>query len=203
MSKNNYDFIILGGGGTGLAAAMYSARLNLKTLVLGFSHGTELPVGGVITTTIIVENYPGFIKLTGQELAKKLADHAKSYDLVTIKEEKVVDIKKIDGGFSVKTEKNVYEGKTILFATGTKWRKLSEEVKGSKEFVYNRKEKIKRAFFIIFSAYATLVAAMIPLWFAGAGLLRGFAVTTIIGITAGVFITRPAYASVIERLLRD
>ena len=134
MSKNNYDFIILGGGGTGLAAAMYSARLNLKTLVLGFSHGTELPVGGVITTTIIVENYPGFIKLTGQELAKKLADHAKSYDLVSIKEEKVVDIKKIGGGFSVKTEKNVYEGKTILFATGTKWRKLSEEVKGSKEF---------------------------------------------------------------------
>ena len=78
-----------------------------------------------------------------------------------------------------------------------------ELLKGSKEFVYNRKEKIKRAFFIIFSAYATLVAAMIPLWFAGAGLLRGFAVTTIIGITAGVFITRPAYASVIERLLRD
>ncbi|MBI2498722.1 protein translocase subunit SecD [Candidatus Woesearchaeota archaeon] len=78
-----------------------------------------------------------------------------------------------------------------------------ELLKGSKEFVYNWKEKTKRAFFIIFSAYATLVAAMIPLWFAGAGLLRGFAVTTIIGITAGVFITRPAYASIIERLLRE
>ena len=78
-----------------------------------------------------------------------------------------------------------------------------ELLKGSKDMVYNWKEKIKRAFFIIFSAYATLVAAMLPLWFAGAGLLRGFAVTTIIGITAGVFITRPAYASIIERLLRD
>ena len=53
-----YDFVILGGGGTGLAAAMYGARLKLKTLVLGHSHGTELPIGGVITTTHLVENYP-------------------------------------------------------------------------------------------------------------------------------------------------
>ena len=60
-----YDFIIIGAGGTGLAAAMYGARLGLKNLCLGYSHGTELPVGGVITTTNVVENYPGFIKLTG------------------------------------------------------------------------------------------------------------------------------------------
>jgi thioredoxin reductase (NADPH) len=132
MSKNNYDFIILGGGGTGLAAAMYAARLNLKTLVLGASHGTEAPIGGVITTTIIVENYPGFVKLTGQELAKKLADHAQSYDLVTIKEEKAEDVEKIKTGFSVKTDKGTYHGKTIIFATGTKWRKL--DIPGSKEF---------------------------------------------------------------------
>lgn len=78
-----------------------------------------------------------------------------------------------------------------------------ELLKGSKEMIYNWKERIKRAFFIIFSAYAVTVVAMIPLWFAGAGLLRGFAVTTIIGVTAGVFITRPAYASIIERLLRE
>ena len=65
-----YDFIVLGGGGTGLAAAMYAARLEMKTLVLGHSHGTELPIGGVITTTHLVENYPGFIRLSGHELAK-------------------------------------------------------------------------------------------------------------------------------------
>ena len=84
-----YDFIIIGAGGTGLAAAMYGARLGLKNLCLGYSHGTELPVGGVITTTNVVENYPGFIRLTGTELADKIRDHAKSYDLVTVKEEKV------------------------------------------------------------------------------------------------------------------
>ena len=42
---HEYDFLILGAGGTGLAAAMYGARLGLKTLVLGHSHGPELPVG--------------------------------------------------------------------------------------------------------------------------------------------------------------
>lgn len=129
---NKYDFIILGGGGTGLAAAMYSARLGMKTLVLGANHGSELPVGGVITTTNIVENYPGFIKLSGMELAKKIEQHARSYDLVTIKEEKVEDVEKLKTGFFVKTKKEIYHGKTILFATGTKWRKL--EVPGGKEF---------------------------------------------------------------------
>ncbi|MFH1325273.1 MAG: FAD-dependent oxidoreductase [archaeon] len=134
MAEKKFDFIIIGAGGTGLAAAMYSARLGMKTLVLGFTHGTELPVGGVITTTNIVENYPGFIKLSGFELAKKIEEHARSYDLVEIKNEKVENIKKEKNLFSIKTNKNSYEGKTILFATGTKWRKLPENVKGSREF---------------------------------------------------------------------
>ncbi|MEX2017289.1 MAG: FAD-dependent oxidoreductase [Candidatus Pacearchaeota archaeon] len=128
-----YDFIVLGGGGTGLAAAMYAARLEMKTLVLGFSHGTELPIGGVITTTHIVENYPGFKSISGHELAKKLEEHAKAYPLVKLKEEKVIDIKKSGKDFLVKTSKSEYSGKTILFATGTKWKKL-EGVKGSEEF---------------------------------------------------------------------
>jgi thioredoxin reductase (NADPH) len=127
-----YDFVIIGGGGSGLAAAMYAARLKLKSLVLGATNGTELPVGGIITTTNIVENYPGFEKLTGFELAKKIEDHARSYKEVTIKEEKAETIKKYGKGFEIKTKKRKYSGKTILFATGTKWREL--DVKGAKEF---------------------------------------------------------------------
>ncbi len=77
-----------------------------------------------------------------------------------------------------------------------------EVLRGSKEDRFsNWKEKIKRAFSIIFAAYITIVVAMIPLWSAGAGLVRGFAVTTIIGVTIGVFITRPAFGSLIESLL--
>ena len=132
MAKEEYDLIVVGAGVTGLAAAMYAARLELRTLCLGSSSGSEFPVGGVITTTNIVENYPGFIKLTGEELADKIKAHALSYPLVTIKEEKVEKIDKKGKGFFVKTKENEYSGKTILFATGTKWRKL--EVPGSMEF---------------------------------------------------------------------
>ena len=128
----SYDLIILGAGGSGLAGAIYAARLGLKTLVLGASHGTELPVGGIITTTDIVENYPGFVKISGYKLAKKLEEHAKSYKNVIIKKERAILIDKISDGFLVKTDKVNYKSKTLLFATGTKWKKL--DVPGSKEF---------------------------------------------------------------------
>lgn len=127
-----YDFLIIGAGVTGLSAAMYGARLGLKTLCLGTMSGSELPIGGVITTTNVVENYPGFIRVTGTELSESIRKHAQSYDLVTIKEEKAEHIKKIENGFVVDTHTSKYFGKTILIATGTKWRTL--EVPGSKEF---------------------------------------------------------------------
>ena len=130
--SNEYDFIIVGAGGAGMSAAMYGARLGLKTLCLGTSHGTELPLGGVITTTNVVENYPGFIRLTGTEIADKIRKHAQSYSEVTLKEEKVESVIKKDETFIVKTTESEYKGKTILFATGTKWKKL--DVPGAKEF---------------------------------------------------------------------
>jgi len=77
-----------------------------------------------------------------------------------------------------------------------------ETLRGETSASYNWKEKIKRAFMIIMLAYFTLVVAMIPLMFAGAGLLKGFALTTIIGITVGVFVTRPAYSQFVEIFLK-
>ncbi len=132
--KETYDFLIIGAGVTGLAAAMYGARLGLTTLCLGATHSSEMAIGGVITTTNIVENYPGFIRLSGPELAEEIKKHATSYELVTIREERVEKVEKKEKEFLVKTEKSEYFAKTILFATGTKWKKLPEEVKGGKAF---------------------------------------------------------------------
>ncbi len=60
------------------------------------------------------------------------------------------------------------------------------------------KEKMKRAFAIILGAYFTAFVSMLPLMWAGAGLLKGFAITTIIGITVGVLITRPAFTDLVK-----
>ena len=65
------------------------------------------------------------------------------------------------------------------------------------------KQRMKRAFAIIIGAYFTAVVAMIPLLWAGAGLLRGFAFTTILGITTGVLITRPAFADMVKKIEKE
>ncbi|MFH0874453.1 MAG: hypothetical protein V1859_00820 [archaeon] len=78
-----------------------------------------------------------------------------------------------------------------------------ETLRKEKDSYSNWKEKFKRAFFIVMAAYFATTASMLPLLFAGAGLLRGFAITTIIGVTNGVLITRPAFSEMIKILLED
>ena len=121
-----FETIIIGAGCAGLAAAMYAGRLNLKTLLIGDN------IGGTITLTDVVENYPGFIKLTGQELADNLKKHAESYSIEKA-EIKVTKIKREHNCFFVETsEGKTFQSKTIIYATGTEWRKLN--VPGEKEF---------------------------------------------------------------------
>ncbi len=64
------------------------------------------------------------------------------------------------------------------------------------------KDKLANAFFIIFGSYFTTFVAMIPLFWAGAGMLKGFAFTTILGVTVGVFITRPAFAELLKNFVK-
>ncbi|RME54868.1 thioredoxin-disulfide reductase [Candidatus Woesearchaeota archaeon] len=113
-----YDVIIIGGGVTGFAAALYSGRFKLKTLVL-----TGELKGGLITWAKDVQNYPGFENVSGIELAKKIEDHARRYD-VDVKLEIVQELNKQGSIFTVKTAEGVYESKTVIFATGTKVRTL-------------------------------------------------------------------------------
>jgi len=62
------------------------------------------------------------------------------------------------------------------------------------------KQRLKRAFAIILGAYFTALVALLPLLWAGAGLLKGFAITTIIGISVGVLITRPAFTEMVKMI---
>ncbi len=69
--------------------------------------------------------------------------------------------------------------------------------KGQKR-VLSMRESISRAFTIIFTASFTVIAAMLPLISIGAGMLKGFAFTTVMGVLVGILITRPAYAKIVE-----
>lgn len=82
---------------------------------------------------------------------------------------------------------------------------IADETRSGKKEkrVYSMKDRIGRAFFIIFGAAATSIAAMVPLMTIGIGFLRGFAITTVVGVLVGILITRPAYARIIEALHKE
>jgi thioredoxin reductase (NADPH) len=120
-----YDLVVIGSGVTGYGAAMYAARLDLKVAVIGNVEG------GTITLTDDVANYPGYIQLTGQQLADKIKEHALDYP-VYVESGTVTNVfRSKQNFFYVVTENKTYLAKTVLFATGMKDREL--EVPGHDE----------------------------------------------------------------------
>ncbi len=79
---------------------------------------------------------------------------------------------------------------------------IADETLGGRKIarkIYTLKDRIGKAFFIIFTAAATTISALLPLLFVAAGVfIRGFVITTIVGILIGISISRPAYAKVVE-----
>jgi len=124
-TKETYDVAIIGAGIAGLAGAIYARRMNLKTIVFGTERG------GTLAKTHIVENYPGFISLSGPELMDKILEHAKAYD-PTIIMRAVIEVKKSGKLFQLSTKKETYQAKKVLFATGSTWKELG--VPGEEEF---------------------------------------------------------------------
>lgn len=121
-----YDLIIIGAGPAGLSAGIYAARKQIKTLIL-----TKDLVGQVGRAGII-ENWPGEKNISGPELINKFRDHLILYNL-NIQETQVESVKKNNNIFLVKTEKQEFETKSIIIATGRVPRSLN--IPGEKEFI--------------------------------------------------------------------
>lgn len=125
-----YDVIIIGGGPAGVAAGVYAARKQLKTLLITDSFGGQSFVSDDI------QNWIGEVHISGLDLAKKLEAHVRTYpDMVEIKSpEKVVKVESIacteaaGGGrmcdFEATTDKGKYQGKTVILASGARRRKM-------------------------------------------------------------------------------
>jgi NADH-dependent peroxiredoxin subunit F len=129
MDTAIFEVIIIGGGPSGVAAAVYCARKKLKTLLIAESFGGQ----SIVSSDI--ENWIGEVHISGLDLAKKLEAHVRAYpEVIEIKSpEKATNVRNIacsgDGenricDFEVTTDKSTYTGKTVIVASGASRRKL-------------------------------------------------------------------------------
>lgn len=121
-----YDTVIVGAGPAGLTAALYASRAGEKTLLLD----KQAP-GGQIYLSSVVENYPGLKTTDGQSLISTMLEQAKAFgtEIKQFAEVTEANLKEK----TVKTKDATYKGKTIIIATGNRWRKLN--VPGEEELV--------------------------------------------------------------------
>ncbi len=113
-----YDIIIIGAGPAGLTAALYALRADKSVLVL--EKGT---FGGQITYSPQIENYPGFLKMSGNEFAEKLVDQVLTQG-ADVEMETVTAVRDNGKTKTVVTEDGEYEGKAVIIATGVKHRQI-------------------------------------------------------------------------------
>ncbi|OGO13128.1 MAG: thioredoxin-disulfide reductase [Chloroflexi bacterium RBG_13_68_17] len=112
--------VILGTGPAGLTAALYTARANLSPLVIS---GNQL--GGQVSITYEVENYPGFPEgTTGPELVERMQKQAERFGAQVIVDEVTeVDFRK-GSPFTLKTHGDVFEAQAVVVATGASPKRL-------------------------------------------------------------------------------
>ncbi len=112
------DVLIAGAGPAGLTAAIYAGRSGLKSLVLERGN-----VGGQVSITPVVENYPGFQAVPGRTLVDMMLRQAAQYARIRQGVE-VQDVRRTDGLFEVLTSVGPYRAKAVIIASGSVYRKL-------------------------------------------------------------------------------
>lgn len=116
-----YDCIIVGAGPAGLAAALYTARDRLRTLIL-----EKFMPGGQINTTDRIENYPGFERISGPELIEKMQNQVLAFGCEIKNGAEVTALKKLaDGIIEVACDKDKFLARAAILTPGSDYRKLA------------------------------------------------------------------------------
>jgi len=123
--EKTYDLIILGGGPTAIASAIYAARFAMDVLIVGKTFG------GLIATTHLVENYPAITTTSGQGLMEMFREHMNSLNIPYISDE-IRSIEKVNDHFELHSFFQNFKAYSICIATGSERRKLG--VPGEDEF---------------------------------------------------------------------
>lgn len=113
-----YDIVIVGAGPAGLTAAIYALREEKKVVIL-----EKETIGGKITSSSKIENYPGFKSISGMDFANNLYEQV--IDLggeINIEEVLSIENGKVK---KVITDENTYETKSIIIASGSKYKTLN------------------------------------------------------------------------------
>lgn len=114
------DLIIIGAGPSGVSAAIYAKRANLDFIIF-----EKFAVGGQVINAFEIENYPGFNKIFGSDLAINFMNNLTALN-VEVKYEEVVSLEKKEDIFILKTSlDNVYYAKNVILALGSNPRKLN------------------------------------------------------------------------------
>jgi len=121
-----FDLIIIGAGPAGIAASIYAARKKMNFLVIAKN------IGGQAAWSGDIENYIGYQFITGPELVEKFEEHMLKYGIQTKENEEVMELRKKNDKIWVKSDREVYEGKTAIIASGKRSRELG--VPGETEF---------------------------------------------------------------------
>jgi len=124
-----YDTIIIGSGMAGMTAALYLLRANKKVLVI-----EQESIGGQIASSPRVENYPGYKSISGSELTSNLYDQIEELGC-DYEFEAVLSIETVKDIKVVKTDMGIHQAKTVIIATGAKYRRLNLD--REEEFIGN------------------------------------------------------------------
>ena len=117
--KIHKDVVIIGAGMAGLTAALYAGRVNLDTLVL-----ENAIVGGQIANAVSIENYPGFISVSGADLISTLQTQAENFGAVIDEFDMIEKVTLKENPKIIETAEKIYLADVVIIASGMERRKL-------------------------------------------------------------------------------